>query len=119
MVFQLEIPWHHRTKLPDTTLDIVYPIARPASEMVMVHLARRFVPRGLGRQLHRQESTITLQILECPIDRRDAQTTHCPGCGRMNLLNAQRTTGISDNLPDRTALTSILFHRPTTSLDCC
>ena len=57
-------------------MDVKYPTACVASEVVMVGVAGKFVPRRLARQLDRLDFSGIRQLLEVAVDGGQAKGRH-------------------------------------------
>lgn len=65
--------WHELLQVSETAVDLEYPVAGPATEVVMVSLTCNFVPLRFTRKFNRRQPTFLGQGFERPVNGGDSQ----------------------------------------------
>lgn len=85
-------------------------IADAAQEVMVVRLARRFIPGGFAGQFNGREQVVFPQRVDGAIDRGKTQRGNKVARVRKDFLGAERAARALHNRPNRVALLCVALH---------
>jgi hypothetical protein len=98
-------------QIPRTTMNVVYPTAGRALEVVVMRRLANLVARCLSRQRDYLHSSTSHEELQIAIYGGHAKPTYSDTRCIQHLLWRQRPPGRTDHRPDRVALAGGAFYR--------